>query len=73
MKITKRASVRQILNRKKVYNLSDYARKIGKKIGRKILVSEIKTCLTHMKKEGQLVYSLVDDIHVVGFTFKNAA
>ena len=73
MKTTKRNSIRQILNREKVYNLSDYARKTGKKIGRAVSIPEVRTCLSHMKKEGQLVYSIVNKRYVVGFTVKAAA
>ena len=70
---TKRGSIKQILNRGKIYNLSDYARKTGKRIGRKVSVSEVKATLHRMAKEGQLEYSLVNDRHVVGFTLEAIA
>ena len=73
MNVSKRGLIKQILNRKKIYNLSDYARKTGKRIGRQVSVSEIKTCLFHMKKAGQLTYKIVNDRYVVGFTVKAVA
>jgi len=70
---TKRGSIKQILDRTKIYNLSDYARKTGKRIGRYVSVGEVKTTLHRMAKEGQLDYSVVNDRYVVGFTFKAIA
>lgn len=70
---TKRASVRQILNRDKVYSLRTYARKISKRVGRIISTNEIKTCLTHMKKEGQITFRIVNDRYVVGFSTRAVA
>lgn len=65
---TKRGSIKQILNRSKIYNLSDYARKTGKRIGRDVSVSEVKATLHRMEKEGQLTYNIVAKRYVVGFT-----
>lgn len=73
MKISKRNSIRQILDRDKIYNLSFYARKIGKKIDRIVSKSEIKTCLSHMKKEGQVTFKIINSNHVVGFSLKAVA
>ncbi len=73
MTSSKRGLIKQILNREKIYNLSDYARKTGKRIGRYVSVPEIKTCLSHMKKEGRIAYQIVNDIHVVGFSLKAVA
>ena len=73
MQTTKRGSIRQILDRDKIYNLNFYARKIGKKIGRKVSGSEIKTCLSHMKKEGQVAFKIINSKHVVGFSLKAVA
>ncbi len=69
---TKRGSIRQLLDRKSVYNLQDYARKVGKKIGRSVSKSEILTSLNHMKKEGQLEFNL-NGKAIVGCTFKAVA
>lgn len=65
----KRGSIKQILDRDKIYNLSDYARKTGKKIGRLVSKAEVLTCLSHMQNEGQLEYTRVGKA-IVGFTFK---
>ena len=64
---TKRGSIKQILDRKKIYNISDYARKTGKRIGRAVSKSEVKSSLCNMQREGQLRYSIVGNA-VIGFT-----
>ncbi|KKN59468.1 hypothetical protein LCGC14_0541800 [marine sediment metagenome] len=66
---TKRGSIRQILDRKKIYNISFYARKIGRQIDRHVSKSEILSILRKMEREGQLRYSVVGSA-VVGFTLK---
>ena len=64
---TKRATIKQILNREKLYNVSDYARKTGKKFGCSVSKSQILTTLNHMKKEGQLSFVIVGK-KIVGTT-----
>ena len=69
---TKRGTIKQLLDRKTIYNVSDYARKTGKKIGRFVSKSEVLTALNHMEKEGQLEFS-VNGNAIVGCTFKAIA
>ncbi len=64
---TKRGTIKQILNRVKIYNVSDYARKTGKKFGCSVSKSQILTALNHMKKEGQLSFVIVGK-KIVGST-----
>ena len=53
---TKRGAIRQLLNRKTIYSLADYSRKVSKKIGRNISKAGILTALSHMQKEGQFQF-----------------
>lgn len=53
-KIGKREIVKQILDRNKSYRISYFANQATKKIGRKVTVGEVATCLRRMKKEGQI-------------------
>lgn len=64
---SKRAVVRQILNRKKIYALAKYVKIVSKAIGRKISKSEIKTCLKHMHSERQIDVSFNGE-YVIGFS-----
>jgi len=66
---TKRGTIKQILDRKKIYNVSDYARKTGKRIGRYVSKGEVLHTLRNMEREGQLEFS-VDGNAIVGCTFK---
>jgi len=69
---TKRGTIKQILNRKKLYNVSDYARKTGKAFGCSVSKSQILTALNHMKKEGQLSFTIVGK-KIVGSTLEAIA
>ena len=73
-KITsKRGTIKQILNRKHTYRVTEYARKASVITGRTVLVKEILASLSRMQKDGQLLFSVVNSTHVVGFTLSNAA
>lgn len=69
---TKRGTIKQILDRKKIYNVSDFARKTGKKIGRYVSKTEVLATLNRMEREGQLEFSVAGNA-IVGFTFKAVA
>lgn len=69
---TKRGTIKQLLDRETIYNVSDYARKTGKKIGRNVSKSEVLTALSHMQREGQLEYCL-NGKAIVGCTFRAIA
>jgi len=56
MKITKRNTIRQLLNRETVYSLADYSRKVSKKVGRNITKGAILNCLCRMQNEAQLQF-----------------
>jgi len=73
MKTSKRKSIRKILNRSHNYRLVEYARKASISAGKNVTVKEVKSSLTSMKREGQLLFRIVNDTHVVGFTFKRFA
>lgn len=70
---TKRGTIKQLLDNKKVYRLSDYARRASNRIGRYVTTGEVQSSLKRMEKEGQLEFSIVNTSHVVGFTFKAIA
>jgi len=69
---TKRGTIKQILNRQTIYNLSDYARKLGKEFGCSVSKSQILTALGHMEKEGQLSFTIVGK-KIVGSTVEAIA
>jgi len=72
MNVSKRKSIRQILDRSHNYRLVEYARKASIFTGRKVTVKEVKSSLTSMKREGQLLFCIVNDTHVQGFTLKKS-
>ena len=72
MNVSKRKSIRRILDRSHNYRLVEYARKASIFTGRNVTVKEIKSSLTSMKREGQLLFKIVNR-HVVGFTIKAIA
>lgn len=63
----RRASIKQLLDRKSVYTLQDYARKTSKKIGTEVTKGEVRNALLKMAREGQIMYELKGE-RVYGFT-----
>lgn len=53
---TKRGTIRQLLNRTTIYNLSDYARKVSKATGREYSNEDIVRSLEGMQREGRIWY-----------------
>jgi len=61
---SKRSTIRQLVNRETVYNLSDYSRKVSKQVA-PMTITEIVRALGHMAKEGQL-YFRIEGKKVIG-------
>lgn len=47
-----RAAVKQLLNRESVYYVSDYVRKINKKLGTHKTANDVKTAIRRMNRNG---------------------
>lgn len=56
-----RATIKQLLNRETNYNLSDYVRKINKKLGTERTITDIKVALKRMRRNGQIHCFIIDN------------
>lgn len=59
-KTTKRDVIKMLMNRTKIYRVSDYVRKVNAVTGKTYSATEIKRSMYHMAHEGQIAYSVVE-------------
>ena len=55
-----RAFIKQLLNRKSIYRLSDYVRKTRKALGINITTVDVRCSLRRMENEGQIAFEIKD-------------
>ena len=59
-KISLNSIVKGILNRNKIYGISQYTWEATKKLGRKITSLDISRCFSHLKNEGKISINFIN-------------